>query len=160
MTAPRDAQHAQVMLAGVESTIRLLGTDRPDYTISGEQDPTREYLSPAQALACLALVRDYLGPDCDPKLYRDHEGPFWNISYEGGPEDWAYRSTSEVTWPAGVQVECIAASWCIALYPDPDAAPSKSDADLADDYERAVARGNEWGASRLAARMAKRLRER
>lgn len=103
----------------IQDSARLLERTSPLYTISGDQDPAYEYLTPGQALACLKIVEGYLGPDCEPKLYRDHEGPFWNISFEGGPEEWAYRVTEPavVTWPAGVHVECIATGWCIGLYP-------------------------------------------
>lgn len=92
------------------------------YTISGDKDPSRNYLTSEEALACLKIVEKYLGPDCEPKLYRDHEGPYWNISYEGGPEEWAYRITVDdtVTWPVGVFVDCVATDWCISLHPATD----------------------------------------
>lgn len=48
----------------------------------------------------------------------------------------------------------------LGLYPAPNAEESRTNAQIADDYERAVATGNEWGAHRVAAKMAKRLRER
>lgn len=131
-----------------------------DYTISGDQDPTREYLTPARALACLEAVRTYLGPDCDPKLYRDHEGPFWNISYEGGPEEWAYLITERgaVTWPAGVRVECIATQWCIGLHPVSDPEQRSKSSRLADQWERSVADGNTWAQQKVGAEMARQLR--
>lgn len=128
------------------------------YIISGEKDPTRDYLGAGRALACLKIVEGYLGPDCDPKLYRDHEGPFWNISYEGGPEEWAYRVTMDdtVTWPDGVHVECVATDWCIGLYPD-----GKSDSSdaLVKRWDAAVAQGSEWAQQRIGADMARYLRD-
>lgn len=89
------------------------------YTVSGPMNPDKEYITEEQALACLDIVRTYVGGDWEPALYRDHEGPFWNISLEGGPEEWAYRINlpGEVQWPDGVHVETIASAWCIALYP-------------------------------------------
>lgn len=129
------------------------------YTISGDRDPNREYLTPAQALACLETVRTYLGPDCDPKLYRDHEGPFWNISFEGGPEDWAYHinEPDAVTWPAGVYVETIAAGWCIGLYPVSDPEQRSKAQSLARQWESAVADGNAWAQQKIGAEMARHL---
>jgi hypothetical protein len=51
-------------------------------------------------------------------------------------------------------------SWCLGLYPAPDAGQAKTDEQIADDYERAVATGNQWAQSSLATQMAKRLRDR
>jgi hypothetical protein len=76
-----------------------------------------EYLSKAQAAACLVIVKKYLGPDADPSLYMPgHEGPFWNISFEGG-EDWAIMigHDESITWPEGVWTEPVA-SWCLGLH--------------------------------------------
>lgn len=89
---------------------------RQDYTISSDQDPDREYLTPDQALACLVMVREYLGTN-EPKLYRDHEGPYWNISYEGDYE-WSMRICHDRRdqWPDGVFAEPVA-GWCLGLYP-------------------------------------------
>lgn len=160
MPTPRDEQHTEIMAEGIASTSRLLGIDR-DYTISGEMDPNQRYLTPAKALACLRVVREYLGPDCDPKLYRDHEGPYWNISYEGGPEEWAYKinQPDAVTWPSGVHVETLDAAWCITLHPAPDPAASSQAHLLAQSWDNAVQDGRPWLREQVGAEMAKFLRE-
>lgn len=162
MSTPRDEQHVKLTLEGIASTGRLLGLTPPkqDYTISGEKVPARPYLSPGQALTCLELVRAYLGPDCDPKLYRDHEGPFWNISYEGGPEEWAYQITERtaVAWPSWVHVECVAASWCISLHPVTEPSTTSAGHALVKQWDNAMAQGSEWAKERVAARMAEYLR--
>jgi hypothetical protein len=75
-------------------------------------DPEREYISTAKALSCLRLVREHVSPDA--QLYRDHEGPFWNISLEGA-DDWAITIDRDI-WPEGVFVEPVA-GWCLGLYP-------------------------------------------
>lgn len=92
-------------------------TDTPGYTISGEKHPGVAYLTEAQALACLKIVKDYLHHDADPRLYRDHEGPYWNISYEGDYE-WPMRicEARRGQWPDGVFIEPVA-GWCLGLYP-------------------------------------------
>lgn len=82
-----------------------------------EPEDATAYITKEQAAACLAIVKKYLGPDADPTLYLPgHEGPYWNISYEGG-DDWAIRigHNESITWPAGVFVEP-AYSWCLALH--------------------------------------------
>lgn len=79
-----------------------------------------DYITEEQAAQCLLLVRAYLGEDADPKLYKPwHEGPYWNISYEGGPEEWAYDISHlrfEEFAKIGVFVEPVA-MWCLALHP-------------------------------------------
>lgn len=96
----------------------LTGTNTAkQYTVSGEMDPEREYITEAQALACLEIVRAHVSPDA--QLYRDHEGPFWNISLEGA-DDWAVRISHDRSdwgdWPEDVHVEPVA-GWCLGLYP-------------------------------------------
>lgn len=111
----------QPFLDAVRDSASLLERTSPLYTISGDQDPRRDYLSTGQALACLKIAQAYVdsiaGPGWEPKLYRDHEGPYWNISLEGAG-DWAITITHDesVTWPAGVFAEP-GASWCLNLHP-------------------------------------------
>ena len=57
-----------------------------------------------------------------PTLYpHDHEElpeGCWSIAWEGAPEDWSWRASSEVRVP-GVFLEPIA-SWCLGLFPKED----------------------------------------
>lgn len=121
MSAGDPGKTAQSFLDAVESTASLLERTSPLYTISGEQDPSREYLTPGQALACLTIAQKYIeriaGPGWEAKLYRDHEGPYWNISLEGADE-WAITITHDesITWPDGVFAEP-GAGWCLNLHP-------------------------------------------
>ncbi len=98
-----------------------------------------------------------------PALHKPgHEGPMWVLSLEGGPEDWPLVISGSIgnhpaTWPPGVFVEPVN-SWCLGLYPAPDADEARTSAQLADDYERAVATGNAWAQNKIAGQMAKRLR--
>lgn len=77
------------------------------------------YIRGEQADQALAIVRGYLPDGADPKLYRDHEGPFYNISWEGDPYEWAYdicegrRAEFDAL---GVFAEPVA-NWCLGLYP-------------------------------------------
>lgn len=108
----------------VQSFFEDLANMSTGYTISGSQHPDVEYISTRQALHCLALVERWFAehaPGADPKLYRDHEGTYWNISYEGydGWPDWpaavgeAFRQQFA---DAGVFVEP-GAAWCLNLHP-------------------------------------------
>jgi hypothetical protein len=89
-----------------------MSTPNEQYTVSGEMDPERKYITEAQALASLEIVREHVSPDA--QLYRDHEGPFWNISFEGD-YDWAVTIRRDI-WPEGVFVEPVA-GWCLGLHP-------------------------------------------
>lgn len=77
-----------------------------------------------QAEQVLQAVKDkwpmYVVPFSDgPTLYpHDHEEMpkgCWSIAWEGGPEDWSWRTSMEITVP-GVFLEPMN-SWCLGLFP-------------------------------------------
>lgn len=124
-------------------------------------------LTIGKAEQCREVARKWFSEmGCEaPTLYKPgHEGPMWVLSLDGGPEDWTLlisgsTGNNPASWPPGVFVEPVN-NVCLALYPAPDADEARTNAQLADNYERAVAAGNQWGAAHVAAQMARRLRER
>lgn len=117
MPTPRDAQHAKVLIDGVESTARLLGLTLPTY------DGT-SILTPDQAGQAQRAVEEWFtthGYEQHemPALYQPgHEGAMWVLSLEGGPEDWPMQVCEALCdkWPYGVFAEPVT-SWCLGLYP-------------------------------------------
>jgi hypothetical protein len=87
MSTPRDAQHVEVVIAGIESTSRLLGLtgpavrkDEPD-VIHAFQTVRKHYAKIITPNYGPKLIRDWDYPDSGP---RD-----WAIVWEEGPDDWA-----------------------------------------------------------------------
>lgn len=111
MTSPRDEQHVEIMIAGIESTSRLLGLP-PTY--NGKPVITKEL-----ATECLAVVKGLLGTGGeDARLYPPgHEGPYWCVSLEGHEYDWPYRlSQIDGAFPVGVWTEAVN-GFALALHP-------------------------------------------
>lgn len=117
MPTPRDEQHAEVLIAGVNSTARLLGLDRPTY--GGTPVLTPDRAEQAQRAVETWFTRQGYTEHEMPVLYRPgHEGPMWVLSLEGGPEDWPMQVCEALrgTWPDGIFAEPVT-SWCLGLYP-------------------------------------------
>lgn len=94
------------------------GEETTEY-LRGEGVSWTRLLSRSVANECLALVRAYVRDDGAALREPGHEGPYWSIDLEGGPEEWAYRISqpgSGVAWPDGVWVEPVSMSWCISLH--------------------------------------------
>ena len=111
--------------------------------------------------AARKVVTEWLGShgyDLATPYKPGHEGPMWVLSLEGY-EDWAIRITNDesVTWPPGVFAEPVS-GWCLGLYPAPDRQVTNDGQGLAQQWETAVAQGNEWAKDRIGARMAEFLR--
>lgn len=114
MPTPRAEQHTKIMIEGVESTSRLLGTTGPTY--EGKPVLTADQAEQAERVAETWFNAN--GYADLPTSYKPgHEGPMWVLSLEGY-EDWAVRISSDddVQWPAGVWVEPVT-SWCLGLFP-------------------------------------------
>lgn len=103
---------------GPLSVVVFVWEGKKDIAIVPARCVRRRYITEAQAGACLAIVRKYTGDDSAALYGPGHEGEFFNISLEGGMEEWAIRISQDdtVVWPEGVWVEPVA-SWCLALLP-------------------------------------------
>ena len=116
MSTPRDEQHAKMLLAGIESTSRLLGLDEPAPSITEDMTPcansdlpdaerdrldnlfpggwsARARRNGPDVIHAFNKVRAYyaeiITPTYGPKLIRDWDYP------DSGPRDWA------IVWEEG-----------------------------------------------------------
>lgn len=79
--------------------------DETDERLHREGENWTRFLSRAVVMECRDIVRAWTRDDTATAYDPGHEGPYWVISLEGGPDNWPYQISETVQWPAGVWVE-------------------------------------------------------
>ena len=116
MTTPRDKQHVEVLLAGIESTGRLLGLPgSEDVPAIHEPDVIHAFRKVKEHYA------DFITADYGPKLIHDWDypdsGPItWAIVWEEGPDEWALTVSHADIFDASRVFAEPYSGWALALY--------------------------------------------